>query len=227
MTKKWIVDLALTGILLLLMGYSLMGEAIHEWLGLAMLLLLLFHHGMNLSWYRSFRKRWGSPYQCVQTVLHGMLLFAVLGSMVSGLGLSQHALGFLPPHGGQELARMVHLPCAYWGFLLMSLHLGLHWSAVMGMVRRITGVQTSSKWRRALLRLLAAVIALDGLCAFFRNGLPDYLFMRTHFLFFPPDQTILRFLADYLAILALFACAGYYGGLLLRRSISAKTVKDE
>ena len=44
MPKRWITDLALTVILLPLMGYSLIGEAVHEWLGLAMLALIVLHH---------------------------------------------------------------------------------------------------------------------------------------------------------------------------------------
>lgn len=47
MPKRWITDLALTVILLPLMGYSLIGEAVHEWLGLAMLALIVLHHIWN------------------------------------------------------------------------------------------------------------------------------------------------------------------------------------
>ena len=116
-----------------------------------------------------------------------MLLFAVLGSMLSGLMLSQYVLDFLPLHGGNELARALHLPCAYWGFLFMGLHLGLHWGAVMGMARRIMNLHTASKYRTGILRLLAAVISCYGLYAFFHNGLPDYLLLRSSFVFFSLD----------------------------------------
>ena len=39
MGKKWITDLAMTVLLLLLMAYSLVGEVLHEWMGIAMLVL--------------------------------------------------------------------------------------------------------------------------------------------------------------------------------------------
>ena len=111
---------------------------------------------------------------------------------------------------------------SYWGFLLMSLHLGLHWAAVMKMARRITGLRTPSKCRTAVLRLLAAVISCCGLCAFFRNSLPDYLLLRTHFVFFSPDQTAARLLADYAAIMGLFLTIAHYGGITLRRASAPK-----
>ena len=216
MSKRWMVDLALMVVLLPLMGYSLIGEEIHEWLGLGMLILLILHHAVNLPWYRNLKRGGYPPYRCVQMVLTVLLLLTVLGCMISGLVLSQYALDFLPLRGGEALARAVHLPCAYWGFLLMGLHLGLHWGAIMGMVRRIAELRGPSKCRAAILRLQAAAISCYGLYAFFRNGLPDYLLLRTHFVFFPPDQTTVRFLADYAAILGLFLAVAHYGGLWLR-----------
>lgn len=99
MGKRWIRDLALMMILLFLMGYSLIGEEIHEWLGLGMLLLMIFHHALNVSWYQNLKKGQYSPYRCVQTALTALLLFAVLGSVLSGLMLSQYVLDFLPLQG--------------------------------------------------------------------------------------------------------------------------------
>lgn len=61
MPKRWITDLALTIILLLLMGYSLIGEAIHEWLGITMLALVILHHAWNWTWYKVLAQG-GCPY---------------------------------------------------------------------------------------------------------------------------------------------------------------------
>ena len=226
MGKKWAADLALTAVLLFLMGYSLIGEEIHEWLGIGMLLLLIFHHAVNVPWYRNLKERRYTLYRCVQVVLTILLLFTVLGSVLSGLVLSRYVLDFLPLHESSELARAFHLPCAYWGFLLMSLHLGLHWGTMMGMARRITGLRVPSKCRTAQLRLLTVAVSCYGLCAFFRNDLPDYLLLRTHFALFLPDQTKARFLADYGAIMGLFLAIAHYGGTVLRRWSAAKAASE-
>ena len=68
-----------------------------------------------------------SAYRAAQTLLTFLLLLSVLGSLFSGLVLSQYVLDFLPLGWGQDLAQALHLPCAFWSFLLMGLHLGLHW----------------------------------------------------------------------------------------------------
>lgn len=38
---------------------------------------------------------------------------------------------FLPIRWGMALGRVIHLLCAYWGYLLLSLHLGLHWGMIL------------------------------------------------------------------------------------------------
>ena len=58
------------------------------------------------------------------------------GTMLSGIVLSCHALTFLPISGGQSWARTLHLLCAYWGFVVLSLHLGFHWNGMMGLAKK-------------------------------------------------------------------------------------------
>lgn len=57
--------------------------------------------------------------------------------MVSGILMSREIFSFLPIDGGMGFARILHMVTAYWGFLLMSVHLGLHWGMIMGMVRKL------------------------------------------------------------------------------------------
>ena len=102
------------------------------------------------------------------------------------------------------------------GYDIMSLHLGLHWSGIMNTVRRRLHIQDASRNRVLLLRLLAAVFVGYGLYAFAHYRFSDYLLLRTHFIFFAPDQTATRFVVDHLAVMGLFACVAHYGGMGLR-----------
>ena len=224
MPKRWITDVTLTVILLLLMGYSLIGEAAHEWLGIAMLILIVLHHIWNHAWYKSLGKGRMSVYRAAQTVLAVLLLLSTFGSLLSGLILSQYVLNFLSLGWGQDWARTIHLPCAFWSFLLMGLHLGLHWNGVMGQVRRIAGLSVLSRARSVVLRMMGSAIACFGLLAFFRSGFSDYLLLRTHFVFFPPGQTAAGFLAEHLTILGLFVWSGHYSGAFLRYFSNRKKV---
>ena len=140
MPKRWITDTALTVVLLLLMGYSLIGETAHEWLGISMLALAVLHHKWNWAWCKSLGKGRISAYRAVQSILACLLLFSVLCSLLSGMVLSRYVLGFWTMRLGQDLAATPHLPCAFWSFLLTGLHLGLHWGSVKEAARRITGI---------------------------------------------------------------------------------------
>lgn len=75
----------------------------------------------------------------MQTVTDFAVLISMLGLMVSGIILSREVFAFLPISGGTAFARQVHILAAFWGFVLMALHLGLHWNMVLGLVRRAIG----------------------------------------------------------------------------------------
>lgn len=47
MIIKLITDIAMTASLLLLMTYGLIGEAAHEWIGVAIFVLFILHHILN------------------------------------------------------------------------------------------------------------------------------------------------------------------------------------
>ena len=99
-------------------------------------LLFLLHHGLNWKWLRGLGRGRYTAFRVLQTILAALLLFCMLGVMASGILLSRHLFAALPIPGGRSWARVVHMLCAYWGFVLMSLHLGLHWGMVSGAVKR-------------------------------------------------------------------------------------------
>lgn len=214
---KIVVDLCMTVLILLLMSYSLVGEVVHEWLGMAMLVFLILHGALNAGWIRGLRKGRYSAFRIVQTASAALALLSMLGSMLSGIAQSRYVFAFLPLRELHTLAETVHLPCAYWSFLFVSLHLGFHWSMVLGVMRRMTGAASPSL-RTFLLRLTASLIAIYGAISFSRNNIFSYLLLRTHFLFFDFDQTPLSFFAEYLSIMGTFVFLAYYIGRLLQKN---------
>lgn len=121
----------------------------------------------------------------------------------------------LPVSSGMILSRRLHLFASHWGLLLMSLHLGLHWSIVVkqaGKLRKREDPDSLLVW---LARGLAAVVALFGILAFVRQNMADYLFLRTAFVFWDETKTAILFFAEVIAIMGLFIAIGYYGSRLL------------
>lgn len=203
-----LVDMAMTALLLPLMAYSLVGETAHEWLGTAMGILFLGHHALNIGWYRGLTKgRWSLP-RAFLTAVNFALLLMMLGLMVSGIILSREVITFLPISGGTSFARTLHMVCAYWGFCLMSLHIGIHWGSVL---RRFQRRQlTLSRRRTALLRVAAVLIAGYGIYAFIRREIGVYMLLKSAFVFFNFEEPLGLFFLDYLAVMGLFVIIGYY-----------------
>ena len=130
---KIAVDMLMTISLLFLMSFELIGDAAHEWLGMAMFFLFVVHHVLNRKWTGNLRKGKYTMRRVMQTILVVLLLLCMAGSMLSGIILSNYVFKFVRIKGAANLARNVHMLCAYWGFLLMSVHLGMHWNMMIGM----------------------------------------------------------------------------------------------
>ena len=150
-----------------------------------------------------------------QTLLAAGILVCTLSSMISGIVLSEHVFAFLPVRGGWEWAQPLHMLGAYWGFVLMSLHLGVHWNMVTTLVRRSAGDFPAFGSR--LLRLLAWIIAAYGVYAFYRRNIGRYLLLIDHFVFFDFEEPRIFFFLDYLAIIELFVFVGNLLAKALRK----------
>lgn len=129
---KILADVLMTVGLLILMGYHLWGDAVHEWVGAGMFVLFILHHVLNWSWWKSLFKGRYPALRVFQVIVDALVLCAMLGLMASGVILSRKVFAFLPIQGGTAFARVLHMLSAYWGFVLMAAHLGLHWGMLPG-----------------------------------------------------------------------------------------------
>lgn len=144
-TLKIVIDLAMTAALLFLMGYQFWSDTAHEWAGAGMFVLFIAHHILNRGWYKALFKGKYTPARCFQLAVSLLLLLAMLGLMVSGILLSRHVFDFLNISGGTAFGRLLHIVCVHWGFVLMAMHLGLHWNMVMGRIRKAAHVKEIGK----------------------------------------------------------------------------------
>ncbi len=198
----------MTVLLMLLMAFELIGRAAHEWIGTGMFILFIIHHILNTKWSRSLLRGKYTPFRIFQTASAVSALLFMLGSFISALLISREVFAFLPVSSGQAFGGTLHMLCAYWGFVILSLHLGLHWNSIIGMAGRL--VKKAFRARRNILRILGTAIALYGVYAFFRREIPGYLFLRTQFIFFDFSEPLIFFFLDYLSIMGMFVWTGHY-----------------
>ena len=209
MRWKIVVDILMSVVLLLLMAYQVVGDYLHEIFGTAMLVLFLMHHILNFQWYKGLLKGKYMPQRIIGTVLNATLLAAMLSLAYSGVVLSRHVFDFLPITSGMALARVMHLSASYWGFVLMSLHIGLHWGMVAGMFHKLAGEK-----RRPVLawivRFSSVAIAIYGAVCFWYADIFSYMFVKVEFVFFDYEKSAVLVFAEHIAMMGTWIFAGYY-----------------
>lgn len=210
------IDFAMTVLLLLLMARQITGDTAHEWMGAGMFVLWIVHHVLNFKWYGSLLKGKYTPFRILQAAVNSLLLLSMLGTMASAVILSREVFAFLPISGGVALARSVHVACAFWSFALMSLHLGMHWGMILGVMRKAFG-PIRSKGLAVCLRIAGAAIAAYGVYALISNQILSYMFLTSSFVFFDFERPFFLFFTEYAAVMGLFVFVAYYGVKGLQR----------
>lgn len=214
---KFTVDIIMTVLLLFLMGYQFWGETAHEWIGAGMFFLFIAHHILNFNWYRSTFKGRYTAVRVVTLCIDLLVLLAMLAQMYSGIVMSRYVFASLPFNGGMSLARRLHILGAYWGFLLMSLHLGLHWNMILGMFRKAAGIKSKAKNRSIIAFIIGLAIAGYGVWAFIGRDFPTYLFLKSEFVFLDYNEPKILFYIDYLALMGLCIFIAHYSTKLIRK----------
>ena len=208
-TVKTILDIMMIAALPVLMAYSLVGETLHEIVGTGMLVLFITHHILNRKATAAMFKGKQTPARIVNTVLNIILFVVMIALPVSGIVMSKHLYTFLPTDGLSAIARTAHMLLSYWGFALMSLHLGFH--ADIWLVRL-----KKKKAVFVVFSVVVTLIAAFGAYAFIVNRLYEYMFLQTQFVFYDFDKPLILTFCEYLSMIVLFAWIGYWLKELLK-----------
>lgn len=205
------VDACMTLSQLFLMTYGLISERAHEWIGILMFTLFLLHHALNRKWLNAIPRGRYNRLRTVQTVLAALILLCMLGSAASGVILSRYVFAGLSFHGLISAAGKVHMLCAYWGYALMSVHLGLHWGMISAVLRRCVLLPGG------VLRPVGLAAAIYGVYAFYKRSIWQYMFLISHFVFFDYSEPVIFFFLDYIAVMWLFAYIGNVAMKLIKK----------
>lgn len=210
MKLKMGIDLLMTVLLLCLMAYQITGQVLHEWFGAGMLVLFIAHNILNIRWYCNLFKGKYRLLRLIQTTVNFSVLISMLCLGYSGIIMSRHVFAALPISGPMATARRMHMAASYWGFVLMSVHLGIHWGMVTGMFRRLSKGRKLPGMSVWVLRLAAALIAGYGLFCFIRKDIVSYMFLKNEFVFFDFEQSVLSVFLEYTAMMGFWVFAGFF-----------------
>lgn len=212
--KKYIFqigqDIVLTGLFLLLMGFFLWGEAIHEWAGVIFFLLILPHVGLNPYWFRKLFNEPFSIYRGLQVFLNISLSVAMLIATVSGLMLSQHAMPNLPIHSDSGFVRELHIWSVYWMVLIVGMHLGIHWNMLKAFLCRLFSLNAKSFFNARVLPAMWIALSAVGLYQFITRDIASLIFFQTAYAFFDFKEPMWLFYFSFFTMLIFFAYATHF-----------------
>lgn len=195
--------LVMTVLLAALLIYSLMSEALHEWMGLAWGAAALLHARQTAAILKAALQRPAPWRRRIEHLLALALLAAALAAAVTGLLMSRESLPFLRLRGFQAELIPVHAAAAHWLLVLMGLHIGLHWR----------GIAEALLPKRAAVLSWAlctgfAASAAAGIPAAVRRGLTESLAAASDYLNLDPARPLVLHAIESLFMLCLFAALG-------------------
>ena len=188
---------------------SFFSQEVHEWLGIMILLLFIVHNFLNIQWYKNIFKNRYTTIRTVYLIIDGCVLISMFMQIFSGIAMSRYLFSFLNIPVNMSLVRRMHVLGAFWGFLFVSLHLGIHWAAIIRQFKK--NIKKSSNNMSTMFMVISTAIAMYGMYAFIKRDFPVYFFLKNEFVFLDFNELKLYFYFDYLMIMGLCVFIAHYG----------------
>lgn len=200
-----IINIAMPIIMITLMAYQLIGKAYHEYAGTALFIVFIIHNILNIKWYGKLFRGNYIPYRILSTIINIMLLITMVLLMISGIIMSEHTFSFLNISFGMAISRLIHLSASHLGFILVSIHMGMHIGVFL------------PKNTNSIIKLLFILIAIYGAYALYSRKILSYIFLTNKFMFVNFNENIFKFVIDYTSIMILFTFIGYALSTIIKK----------
>jgi hypothetical protein len=146
---KLLLDLGAFTALLVVSAPHFTGQAVHEWLGIALSGVIVVHLLINWNWIIEITSRLfsrNSKGQRFKYALNWALFASGVMIMLSGLMISKTVVPFFGLTLPQNVSwKELHELSTNITMILMGLHVAVHWSWITGMFRRLFAPRLASR----------------------------------------------------------------------------------
>ena len=192
------------------MAYNFTGNMFHELIGISLFILFIVHNILNRRWYQTIFRGKMNVRRILNITVNILLLVMMVVLMISAMPISRIIFAFIHIQNNGLIARQIHTLAAYWGLILMAIHLGMHWGMVMGGVRKMIGITGRSRIRTIVLQVFAVIIVVHGVQASFDRNVGSKLILYSTFDIWNSDESVIKLFFDYLSIVGIYICGTYY-----------------
>lgn len=200
-----ILDIVMTCLFIVLMGYYATDNAVHEILGVITFVLFIIHNILNIKWYKSIFKGKHNFQRTFHIAINLLLFIAILGMMISGIMISADVFDFLNIKTTM-FGRMLHMLSTSWGFVLMAIHVGLH---ITSMMNKLNTKMKNNTFEYVYYFILILLVGF-GIYSFINLNLWEDMFLVNHFKFFDYEQSPIIFYLKCLSIIISLALIIYF-----------------
>lgn len=208
-----IINIMMTVFFIILMGYHITENKIHEYLGVITLLLMIIHNILNIKWYKSLFKGKYNFQRTMYVIIDLALLIITIGIAVSSIMISANVFSFLNITTTM-LGRRIHMLGTSWGFILIAAHIGLHLNSI---IKKLKEKLKNSTFEYVVYFLLSLVVIYGGY-SFINNKIWEDMFVVNDFKFFEFDKSPLIFYLEYVVML-IFVAFIIYGIFAIIKNI--------
>jgi hypothetical protein len=208
---------AMAVVLLLSLAYWWLDNVPHEVFGTLLFVLIIRHVIVNRAWFRKLAKGRYNVRRTVTVILHLLLIANMLVLLMTSLVISKTLYAAIPLPNAPSF-RAIHWFSAYWVLVIVSIHLGIHWTRVVALVRSSLGL-TLNRTRTFVLRGIAMVIVVFGTWSFTVLGVWTKLTFTYSLEFWDFTSSVSPFFAHWAGVVGLFGVVTHYAmrGLSARR----------
>jgi Domain of unknown function (DUF4405) len=224
MLIRMVIDLTMTILMLVAMAYQITGNTIHELVGVVLLILFVVHNIINRRWYKTIFKGKYNVRRFLSIAVNLLFLVSMAVIIISSVPISSDIFPYIPVENDMIL-RQIHVQTSYWGFIFMSVHIGMSWGTIINAVRNMTGITSTSRIRTIAMRVIAVLIVVYGVQTSFERDMLSRLTIYNPF-GWSNDESTMGFLIDYLSIMGIYISGTHFILKFVRKQEKAMAYKE-
>lgn len=198
------------GVLLMVgLAYYWLGNLAHEVAGTAMFALVFLHNVFNRRWYGRIGREKREVRGAANIALTAVLIVTMLVLLVTSVMISDTVFRFLSLDGGFT-ARQIHALAGYWALIVVSVHLGFRWPAIMNVGRNLLSIGVPSMARTLALRIVAAVFVVHGVWSSFALAMGTRISMQVTLDWWDFEASTVGFFIHCVAVSGMYIALTYY-----------------
>lgn len=176
-TIKIIVDILM--LIFMILEYSKLytGQLLHEIFGMTLLGLFIIHNILNINFYKALFKGKYNSQRIITTITDLAFLICMLFTIILGIPISDKVFKFLDLNGNMTM-RKLHTIFGYWGLVILSIHLGLHFKIIFA---KLINKIKDKKNIKIIIYMLEIVVVILGIKAMLNTNLSSYLIGKASF----------------------------------------------